>query len=78
MSQTSLLEDHSVELPPVKWGGMYNQLRDKISKISFYIESEPQNIAEEILELAKSIRKDRNNNVTVSCIYSGYGKLNEK
>ena len=37
-----------------------------------------QNIAEEIIELAKSIAKDCNSNVTVSGIIPRYGKLNEK
>ena len=41
-------------------------------------ESDPQNIAEEIVELAKSISKDCNSNVTVTGIAPRYGKLNEK
>ena len=41
-------------------------------------ESDPQNEAEEIVELAKSISKDCNSNVTVSGIVPRYGKLNEK
>ena len=41
-------------------------------------ESDPQNIAEEIVELAKSISKACNSNVTVSGIVPRYGKLNEK
>ena len=41
-------------------------------------DSDPQNIAEEIVELAKSISKDCNSNVTVSGIVPRYGKLNEK
>ena len=41
-------------------------------------ESDPQNVAEEIFELAKSISKDCNSNVTVSGIIPRYGKLNEK
>ena len=41
-------------------------------------DSDPQNIAEEIVELAKSILKDCNSNVTVSGIVPRYGKLNEK
>ena len=41
-------------------------------------ESDPQNIAEEIVELAKPISKDCNSNVTVSGIVPRYGKLNEK
>ena len=40
--------------------------------------SDPQNIAEEIIELAKSISKDCNSNFTVSDIAPRYGKLNEK
>ena len=39
---------------------------------------DPQNIAEEIVELAKSKAKDCNSNVTVSGIVPRYGKLNEK
>ena len=39
--------------------------------------SDLQNIAEEIVELAKSISKDCNSNVTVSGIVPRYGKLNE-
>ena len=39
---------------------------------------DPQNIAEEILELAKSISNDCDNHVTVSGIVPRYGKLNEK
>ena len=41
-------------------------------------DSDPQNIAEEITELAKSITEDCNNNVTVSGIVPRYGKLNWK
>ena len=41
-------------------------------------DSDPQNVAEEIVELAKSISKDCNSNVTVSGIVPRYGKLNEK
>ena len=41
-------------------------------------ESDPQNVAEEIAELAKSMSKDGNSNVTVSGIVPRYGKLNEK
>ena len=41
-------------------------------------DSDPQNIAEEIVELAKSISKDCSSNVTVSSIVPKYGKLNEK
>ena len=47
-------------------------------------DSDPQNIAEEIVELAKLISKDCNSNVTVSGIVPRYGymrsiyKLNEK
>ena len=41
-------------------------------------DSGPQNIAEEIVELTKSISKDCNSNVTVSIIVPRYGKLNEK
>ena len=41
-------------------------------------DSDPQNIAEEIVELAKSKSKDCNRNVTVSGIVPRYGKLNEK
>ena len=41
-------------------------------------DSDPQNIAEEIAELAKSISKDCDSNVTVSGIVPRYGKLNEK
>ena len=52
--------------------------KSQIYHFTFYIDSEPQNIAEELLELAKSIRTDCNNNVTVSCILPRYGKLNEK
>ena len=37
-----------------------------------------ENIAEEIVELAKSITKDCNSNVTISGIVPRYGKLNEK
>ena len=40
--------------------------------------SDPQNIAKEIVELAKSITKDCNSNVTVSGILPRYGQLNEK
>ena len=40
--------------------------------------SDPQNIAEEIAELDKSISKNCNSNVTVSGIVPRYGKLNEK
>ena len=39
---------------------------------------DPQNIAEEIVELAKSVSKDCNSNVAVSGIVPRYGKLNEK
>ena len=39
---------------------------------------DPQNIAEEIVQLAKSISKDCNSNVTISGIVPRYGKLNEK
>ena len=41
-------------------------------------DSDPQNIAEKIVELAKSVLKDCNSNVTVSGIVPRYGKLNEK
>ena len=41
-------------------------------------DSDLQNIVEEIVELAKSISKDCNSNVTVSGIVPRYGKLNEK
>ena len=41
-------------------------------------ESDPQNIAEEIVELDKSISKDCNSSVTVSGIVPRYSKLNEK
>ena len=41
-------------------------------------DSDPPNIAEEIAELAKSVSKDCNSNVTVSGIIPRYGKLNEK
>ena len=41
-------------------------------------DSEPQNIAEEIVKLAKSVAKDCNSNVTVSGIAPRYGKLNQK
>ena len=41
-------------------------------------DSDPENIAEEIVELAKSISKDCSSNVTVSGIVPRYGKLNEK
>ena len=41
-------------------------------------DSDQQNIAEEIVELAKSIIKDCNSNITVSGIVPRYGKLNEK
>ena len=41
-------------------------------------ESDPQNVAEEIVELAKSISTVCNSNVTVSDIVPKYGKLNEK
>ena len=41
-------------------------------------DSDPENIAEEIVELAKSITKDCNSNVTVSGIVPRYGMLNEK
>ena len=41
-------------------------------------ESDPQNVAEEIVEPAKSISKDCNSNITVSGIVARYGKLNEK
>ena len=40
--------------------------------------SDPQNIAKEIVEQAKSTSKDCNSNVTVSGIVPRYGKLNEK
>ena len=39
---------------------------------------EPQNKANEIVELAKSLIQDCNINVTVTGIVSRYGKLNEK
>ena len=38
----------------------------------------PQNLPEEIIELAKSISKDGNSNFTVSGIVPRYGKLDEK
>ena len=41
-------------------------------------DSDPQNVAEEIVKLAKSISKDCNSNVIVSGIVPRYGKLNEK
>ena len=41
-------------------------------------DSDPQNIVKEIVELAKSITKDCNSNVTVSGILPRYGQLNEK
>ena len=41
-------------------------------------DSDLQNVAEEIVELAKSISKDCNSSVTVSGIVPRYGKLNEK
>ena len=41
-------------------------------------DSDPQNIAEETVKLAKSISKDYNSNVTASGIVPRYGKLNEK
>ena len=41
-------------------------------------DSDPQNVAEEIVELAKSISKHCNSNVTVSDIVPSCGKLNEK
>ena len=41
-------------------------------------DSDPQNIAGEIVELARSISKDCNSNVTVSGFVPRYGKLNEK
>ena len=41
-------------------------------------DSDPQNIAEETVKLAKSISKDCNSNVTASGIVPRYGKLNEK
>ena len=40
--------------------------------------SDPKNIAEEIVKLAKSITKYCNSNVTVSGTVPRYGKLNEK
>ena len=41
-------------------------------------DSDLQNIAKDIVELAKSITKDCNSNVTVSGIAPRYGKFNEK
>ena len=41
-------------------------------------DSDPQNIAEEIVELSKSITKDCNSNAVVSGIAPRPGKLNEK
>ena len=41
-------------------------------------DSDPQNVAEEIVELAKSMSKDCNSNVTVSGVVPRYCKLNEK
>ena len=41
-------------------------------------DSDLQNIAEEIVELAKLISKDCNSNVTVPGFVPRYGKLNEK
>ena len=41
-------------------------------------DSDPQNIAEEIVELVKSISIDCNSKVTVSGIVPRYGQLNEK
>ena len=41
-------------------------------------DSEPQNIAKDIAKVAKSIKKNCNSNVTVSCIVPRYGELNEK
>ena len=41
-------------------------------------DSEPQNIAEEIAELAKSIAKDCDSNATASGIVPRYDKLKEK
>ena len=41
-------------------------------------DTDPQNIAGEIVELARSISKDCNSNVTVSGFVPRYGKLNEK
>ena len=40
--------------------------------------SDPQNIVEEIVELAKSISKDCNSNVTISSVVLRYCELNEK
>ena len=41
-------------------------------------DSDPQNVAEEIVELAKSTSKDCNSNVIVYGIIPRYGKLNKK
>ena len=41
-------------------------------------DTDPENIAEEIVELVKSITKDCNSNITISGIVPRYGKLNEK
>ena len=41
-------------------------------------DSKSQNIAEEIVELVKSVTKDCNSNVTASGIVPRYRKLNEK
>ena len=41
-------------------------------------DSKSQNIAEEIVELVKSVTKDCNGNVTASGIVPRYGKLHEK
>ena len=41
-------------------------------------DSDPQNIAEKIVKLAKSITKDCNSNTTVFGIAPRYGKLNKK
>ena len=41
-------------------------------------DSDPQNVAEKIVELAKSISKDCNSSFTVSGIVPRYGELNEK
>ena len=41
-------------------------------------DSKSQNIAEEIVELVKSVTKDCNSNVTASGIVPRYGKLHEK
>ena len=75
-----------MELSPVKRIDTWNQPRNKIqTNIVLHCgtnvtndDSEPQNIAKEILELAKSKTKDCNSNVTVSGIVPRYGKLNKK